>query len=142
MEAYQECHFHWWCRRQHYLRLKRAKLSMTMITLVLVTLGIVVGPILSKAWIVAALTVFATVVKGYMDYRRYDSLMEINRFAYITYAKLISEWKQTTPEEEEWLTEWIITHHLILDLAPILPDQIKQQYEEKGQQEDRVDATV
>ena len=131
MDNYREYHYHWWCRRRHYLRLKREKLVTNLLSLFLVTSGAIVGPLLTNALIVAVLSVGATLIKGYHESRRYDSLIDLSRFAYTTYAKFLSEWKEMRGEEEKIKVlgdNLLTTHHIILDLAPALPDDLKRQY--------------
>lgn len=40
----------------------------------LVAKGVIVGPIGTNALVVSGLTVAATLVKGFLDYKRYDTL--------------------------------------------------------------------
>ena len=84
----------------------------------------------------------ATVVKGYIDYHPYDSLVDLSRFVYTTYVKLVSKWKEKRQNLplEEWRTQWMLTHHLIPDLAPPLPDATKRQYCQEERDEKWVDA--
>ena len=140
MDLYREYHYHWWCRRRHYLRLKREKLVINMLSLCLVTLGAIVGPLLTNALMVALLSVAATVIKGYNDYRRYDSLIDMSRFAYTSYAKFLTEGKEiTTRNHGEGLEAlgdaFLHTHQNILDLAPALPDDLKRKYHDQGTDE-------
>ena len=140
MDLYREYHYHWWCRRRHYLRLKREKLVINMLSLCLVTLGAIVGPLLTNALMVALLSVAATVIKGYNDYRRYDSLIDMSRFAYTSYAKFLTEGKEiTTRNHGEGLEAlgdaFLHTHQNILDLAPALPDDLKRKYRDQDTDE-------
>ena len=75
-DLYMLYHPYWWCRRQHYLHLKKEKMLWNMLSLLLVAMGVIVGPIVTYALVVSGLTVAATMVKGFLDYKRYDTLVD------------------------------------------------------------------
>ena len=121
-DSFEHYHFLWWCHRQHYLRLKRIRTCLTALALTVVSTGTLLGPIFANVWITASLTLLTMLIKGWMDYRRYDSLIALSRFAYTTYAKFLTP--LTTPSA----SDIICTHHLVIDLAPVLPDSIRRAY--------------
>ena len=121
---YMHYHYLWWCHRRHYLKLRRQKWGLTLLALGLVTLGTILGPTLNNVWILTALTVLATVIKDFLDIRRFDMAIEMSRFAYTTYAKFLTPHSEVSTEELIW------THHLLIDIVPLIPDRIREQYKD------------
>lgn len=121
---------HWWCRRHHYFRLKKEQLVMNMISLFLVTCGVIIGPLLTNAIVVALCSVAAVMLKGFIEHKRYPTLIDMNRFAYTTYVKDLQELKlvKDGAELEKWIYKTNLTHAIIIDLAPAVPDYIKRKY--------------
>lgn len=99
-----------------------------MLLLFLVTTGAIVGSLLTNALIVAPMLVGATLIKGYNEYQRYDSLI-----AFI--ALLISLmpnfcWNEKRREDMNGTfgDDLLTSHHIIFDLVPALPNDLKRQY--------------
>ena len=115
----KQCHFHWWCHRQNHIRLRRLQFIMNTLAVVLLSAGTVVAPLTSNLWVLAALSWGSMVVKGIMEFRKYDRKVTMSRLAYTSYAKCL-----TSQDPNEWL--W--THHMMLDLAPVVPDWIQRRY--------------
>ena len=141
-DLYMLYHPYWWCRRQHYLRLKKEKMLWNMLSLLLAAMGVIVGPIVTNALVVSGLTVAATMVKGFLDYKRYDTLVDMSRYAYTMYAKVLKQLK-TMKEQEEWDTFEVkmdALHETLIDLTPILPDHYKERYKNNKDLIDFIDS--
>ena len=128
-ELFYYYHFHWWCHRQHHLRLKRTWLMLTVLSLILLAAGNIVGPLISNVWVLAGLTWASVVLKGFMEYRKYETKVDLSRVAYTSYAKGLVD---LHPEELHW------THKMMIDLAPVVPDRLRHQY----QRPDHVDGNI
>ena len=89
-ELYQHYHFYWWCHRQHHLQLKRTRLILTVLSLILLAAGNIAGPLLSNVWVLAGLTWASVVLKGFMEYRKYETKVDLSRLAYTSYAKCLT----------------------------------------------------
>ena len=88
---YAYYHRHWWCRRRQFTRFKRAHLWWNGLALLLMASGLIVGPVLKNSWVVAGLAAVSTLVKGWIDFRNWGTLVQLSRFAYTTYAKTLIE---------------------------------------------------
>lgn len=117
----------YWCRRQHYRRLKKEKLLWNLLALLLVGMGVIIGPILTQPWAVACLTIVGSMVKGYLDLRRYDALVDMSRFAYTSYGKALHMARDADGDYVWWMEfkkEMRTVHQIIIDLCPPIPDKI------------------
>ena len=88
---YAYYHRHWWCRRRQFTHFKRAYLWWNGLALLLMALGLIVGPVLKNSWVVAGLAAVSTLVKGWIEFRNWGTLVQLSRFAYTTYAKTLIE---------------------------------------------------
>ena len=66
---YAYYHRHWWCRRRQFTHFKRAHLWWNGLALLLITSGLIVGPVLKNSWVVAGLAAVTTLVKGWIKFR-------------------------------------------------------------------------
>ena len=108
-------------------------MAVNLLALLLAGLGVVLGPVISNIYIVAGLTVTATLVKGFIDLRRYDAKVEMSRFAYTTYAKALTEFKAFEIDNDRagLVSSTLRLHTLhkaIIDLTPFVPDKYKKRY--------------
>ena len=115
----KHCHFYYWCHRQNHIRLNRILLFFNILALVLLSAGTVVGPLISNVWVLAALSWSSTIVKGVLEFRKYDTKVAMSRLAYTSYAKCLD---QLDSDVLVW------THHMMIDLAPLIPDRIQRRY--------------
>ena len=128
-ELFYYYHFHWWCHRQQHLQLKRTRLILTVLSLILLAAGNIVGPLISNVWVLAGLTWASVVLKGFMEYRKYETKVNLSRIVYTFYAKGLVD---LHPAELHW------THKMMIDLAPVVPDLLRHQY----QRPDHVDGHI
>ena len=126
-------HFHWWCHRQHHLQLKRESLYLTIFCLIILTAGQIAGPIVQNVWVMGGLTWLSVILKGILDYRKYESKINLTRVAYTSYAKCLAQGDNLDEQEMLW------THAAMIDLAPVIPDKIRHKYGEYTDFTDHVD---
>ena len=88
---YAYYHHHWWCRRRQFTHFKRAHIWWNGLALLLMASGLIVGPVLKSSWVVAGLAAVSTLVKGWIEFRNWGTLVQLSRFAYTTYAKTLIE---------------------------------------------------
>ena len=115
----RNCHFYYWCHRQNYIRLRHVRLALNILSFILLSTGTVIGPLISNVWVLAALSWSFMMVKSILEFRKYDTKVAMSRLAYTSYGKCLA-----TQHRDELL--W--THTMMLDLAPLIPDSIKQRY--------------
>ena len=119
---YKHYHFYWWCHRRHHMELKKTHLILTALSLIVLASGSIMGPLIQNVWILAGLTWCSVVLKGFLDYRKYESKVSLTRIAYTSYAKCLARITDLNEDELLW------THQAMIDFAPVIPDKIKEQY--------------
>ena len=115
----KHCHFYYWCHRQNHIRLKRIRFVINILALILLSAGSVVAPLISNVWVLAALSWSSMIVKGFLEFCKYDTKVAMSRVAYTSYAKCLTNLNRN---------ELIWTHHMMIDLAPLIPDRIQRRY--------------
>ena len=115
----KHCHYYYWCHRQNYIRFRRIRLYVNILSLILLSAGTVIAPLTANVWVLAALSWSSMIVKGFLEFRKYDTKVAMSRLAYTSYAKCLTDKNR---DELVW------THHMMIDLAPLIPDKIQRRY--------------
>ena len=131
---YAYYHRHWWCRRRQFTRFKRAHLWWNGLALLLMASGLIVGPVLKSSWVVAGLAAVSTLVKGWIDFRNWGTLVQLSRFAYTTYAKTLIElrtWARSGDDGDPaaFLVKMQTLEDMVTDFVPPLTDTYRRVYE-------------
>ena len=131
---YAYYHRHWWCRRRQFTRFKRAHLWWNGLALLLMASGLIVGPVLKNSWVVAGLAAVSTLVKGWIDFRNWGTLVQLSRFAYTTYAKTLIElrtWARGGDDGDPaaFLVKMQTLDDMVTDFVPPLTDTYRRVYE-------------
>ena len=103
------------------------------LALLLMTAGMIAGPILENSTLVACLAAVGTVVKGWTDFKKYQFKVAMSRFAFTTYAKALTELKthvRGLPLEglEGFLIKMQTLDDTIVDFTPPLPKRCVEDY--------------
>ena len=96
--------------------------------------GLIVGPVLKNSWVVAGLAAISTLVKGWIDFRNWSTLVQLSRFAYTTYAKTLIElrtWVRSGDEGDPaaFLVKMQTLDDMVTDFVPPLTDTYWRVYE-------------
>ena len=84
-------HKQWWCYRELYRYYKRWRTVLNAMTLLIVALGMIVGPVFKNSVAATCITAVGMMVKGWNDFKKFSLKMDMCRFAYTSYAKTLSE---------------------------------------------------
>ena len=127
-------HRHWWCRRRQFTHFKRAHLWLNGLALLLMASGLIVGPVLKNSWVVAGLSAVSTLVKGWIDFRNWGTLVQLSRFAYTTYAKTLIELRTWACSGDDgnpaaFLVKMQTLDDMVTDFVPPLTDTYRRVYE-------------
>ena len=125
---------HWWCRRRQFTHFKRAHLWWNGLALLLMASGLIVGPVLKNSWVVAGLAAVSTLVKGWIEFRNWGTLVQLSRFAYTTYAKTLIElrtWARSGDDGDPaaFLVKMQTLDDMVTDFVPPLTDTYRRVYE-------------
>ena len=131
---YAYYHRHWWCRRRQFTRFKQAHLWWNGLALLLMASGLIVGPVLKNSWVVAGLAAVSTLVKGWIDFRNWGTLVQLSQFAYTTYAKTLIElrtWVRSGDDGDPaaFLVKMQTLDDMVTDFVPPLTDTYWRVYE-------------
>ena len=84
-------HKQWWCKRQMFYRFKKCNAFFNGMALVIMATSVVIGSVWKDSFVVVGLTSFATLLKGWNDFKKYSFKMDMCKFAYKTYEKTLIE---------------------------------------------------
>ena len=133
---YQYYHRQMWYYKEMYKKFKALNAFFNAVALVLVALGMIVGTLWPDSFAMVGLTAMSTTVKGWCDFKRFGHKMEMSRFAYTTYEKILVEletYARGLPLDdfEGFLQKAQINEETIKDLAPAIPDSSIKKYDGK-----------
>ena len=131
---YAYYHRHWWCRCRQFTHFKRAHLWWNGLALLLMVSGLIVGPVLKNSCVVAGLAAVSTLVKGWIEFRNWDTLVQLSRFAYTTYAKTLIELQPLARSGDDgdpaaFLVKMQTLDDMVTDFVPPLTDTYRRVYE-------------
>ena len=131
---YAYYHRHWWCRRRQFTHFKRAHLWWNGLALLLMASGLIVGPVLKISRVVAGLAAVSTLVKGWIEFRNWGTLVQLSWFAYTTYAKTLIElrtWARGGDDGDlaTFLVKMQTLDDMVTDFVPPLTDTYRRVYE-------------
>jgi len=137
-DLYAFYHKQWWCRRQMFYRFKRFNALFNGMALLIMALSLVVGSVWKKkSFAMIGLTAFATLIKGWSDFKKYSFKMDICRFAYTTYEKTLIELRNHTRmgiderNMNTFLTKMQTLDDTITDFSPPIDERYIHEYERK-----------
>ena len=94
-----------------------------------------VGSVWKQDYAVVGVTAFATLVRGWNDFKKYAFKMDMCKFAYTTYEKSLSELRNYAlggiDDWAEFLTKMQTLDDIITDFTPPTDDQYEQHYKSK-----------
>ena len=126
-------HKQWWCYKNMLNHFKCRNALFNGLALLLVAIGMIVGPVLENVILVTCLAAVGTVVKGWNDFKNYRFKEEMSRFAFTPYAKTLIELRtfvRGLPPEglEGFLVKMQTLDDTIIDFTPPLPKHCVQKY--------------
>ena len=132
MGLYKLYHRQWWCYRHQLQYYKWWNACLNGLALLLVSTGMIVGPILKNRILVPCLAAAGTFVKGWSDFKHYRFKAVLCHFAYTTYAKALMEIRTLTCAED-FQKKMATADEIVVDLTPPLPPTCIQKYQQLHQ---------
>ena len=132
---YEFYHRRWWCYRQLFFRFKCKHTLLNALALITVCIGMVIGRLFECGIATTCLTAFGAFIKSWTDFKNFATKVDMCRFAYTTYDKILtfihleSLCKSSTEEWEKTLIKSQTLDDTIVELTPIVTDDIFQTYE-------------
>lgn len=133
-ELHAYYHKQMWCRKQMFITFKRQNAFFKGVALLLVAIGMVTGTVQKESFIMVALTALSTLLKGWVDFKKFGNKMEMCRFAYTTLEKIcieLNNYARGLPLDdlEGFLIKSQVNEETISDLCPVISDQIVRKYD-------------
>lgn len=128
-KVYNHHHRQWWCHRQMFYRFKRFYTVLNILSLLITSMGLIIGPVLQNVLLTAILAAVGMFIKGWNDFKKYSIKMDMSRFAYSTHAKAMIELRTLQSSIDDFLLKQQILEDVIIDFAPPIPDSILHKYQ-------------
>jgi len=128
-------HKYWWCRRQMFNHYKLCNAFLNGLALLVVAASIIVGSVCEDGYTVVGLTAFATLLKGWNDFKKYSFKMDMTKCAYTTYEKTLTELRNYAlggvDELDGFLTKMQTLDGVVMDFTPPTYDRYVRDYEKQ-----------
>ena len=127
-------HYHkkWWCYQQAYRRFKMKNAVLTLLSLLCIALGVIVGSVYKESVVVVTLASLGTVLKGVSDFKKFPLKCDMCKFAYSSNAKVLMELRacaQGLPFDVTFLTRMEVLEEIIVDFTPPLEANLLKRYD-------------
>ena len=128
-----EFHQKMWYYQKLYLRFKRLNAVFNALALLCIAAGMVVSSVYQESLVMVVLIAFSTLIKGWMDFKKLPVKMDMCRFAYTTYEKLLIEIQSyargmSLDDVEVFLVKCQVNEEVVSDLTPPVPTTLIREY--------------
>ena len=122
-----------WYYQKMYLRFKRLNAVFNALALLCIAAGIVVSSVCRESLVMVALTALSTLIKGWMDFKKLPVKMDVCRFAYTTYEKMLIEIQNyvrgvSIDDVEVFLVKCQVNEEVVSDLTPPVTTTLIRDY--------------
>lgn len=119
---YHYYHKQYTCYKWKYKRLKRLYLSLKVTGIGLIVVGTVAGAVTFNPIVLGVISGTGTVIEGYVATRKLSRSVEMCRFAYTSYKKILIQLRSYLRglqyDEVTFLTDCKVIEDSIIDLCP------------------------
>ena len=132
---YSFYHKQWWCKREMFHHFKKCNAFFNGLALLTMAVSVVVASVWKDSFVVVGMTSFATLLKGWNDFKNYSFKMDMCKFAYTTYEKTLIELRNYARVEIDELDGFLIRMQklddTITDFTPPTSDRCVQEYDKR-----------
>ena len=132
-EFFRFYHRRWWCYRKTYRKCKRTSLLCKLGSSSLIAAGTIAGGITMNPIILGVIAGAGLVLKTFTDYAKHEKKIEMCKYAYTTYEKVLSDLRSCLRgkpfDHESFVSELRLIDQSITDLCSSLDSHIDKQYE-------------
>ena len=123
-------HRQWWCYSHMYRVFKVRQALLNGLALLVVVAGMIAVSIFKNTIVVSCLAAWGIVIKGWNDFKKFLIKVDMCQFAYTTYAKTLTEWRNHMRgiEEDSFLIKMQTFDDTITDFSPPISDECTQTY--------------
>ena len=120
-------HRQWWCHQRLFYRFKPLQAWSNGLALIIVAAGLLVGPILENSVLVACLAAAGTLTKGWNNFKKWSSKIQMSRFAYTNFTKTLTELRTLVsgdPKDDlgSFLVKMQTLDDIVTDFSPPVSD--------------------
>ena len=133
-ELYKFYHYKYWCHRQGFKHFKKLNLAINISSTGLIAIGAVAGGLSANPAILGSISGAGLVLKTVSDTKNYKRKLEMSKFAYSTYQKILLDLRTALRggsfDKNDFLKEVNILDDTIVDFAPLVT-RFEKQYAKK-----------
>ena len=130
---YRFYHKRWWSYRKTYRYHKRLNLTCKLGSSILITTGTIAGGITMNPIILGVIAGAGLLLKTYTDDTRVVRKIEMCKYAYTTYEKVLSDLRSCLRgkpfDHENFVNEMKLIDQSVTDLCPSIESHVEKQYE-------------
>ena len=131
---YRLYYMRFWCYKKSYKYFKRLNLAINLASVSLITTGSIAGSITLNPIILGVISGSGLLLKTLSEIKNYKKKIEMSKFAYTTYQKVLVDLRSCLRGNEfnytAFINEMKLIDELIIDLCP-LADKFEKQYDKK-----------
>ena len=131
---YRFYHKLWWCHKKTYRCFKRMNLFCKLSSSSLIAIGAIAGGITMNPIILGSIAGLGLLLKTFAEYKNYTRKVEMSKFAYTTYQKVLVELRSCLRgkqfDHDLFINEMKLFDDVVIDLCP-LADKFEKLYKEK-----------
>ncbi|PFX21096.1 hypothetical protein AWC38_SpisGene14425 [Stylophora pistillata] len=133
---YTHYHKKWWCSRKIFKSFKRKSLLCNLGSSFLIVAGGIAGGVTLNPIILGVISGSGLLLKTFTDVKRFDRKLDMSRFSYTTYEKILTELRSylrgRSFDKVSFLNEVRLIDDTITDLCPMFhSSRLVKQYEKR-----------
>ena len=129
---YRFYHKKWWCYQKTFKRFKRTNLLINLGSSALIATGTIVGGITLNPIILGSIAGLGLLLKTYSEFKNYTRKVEMSKFAYTTYQKVLVELRACLRgkgfDHDSFINEMKLIDDIVIDLCPPLSSFAEKKY--------------
>ena len=135
---YRFYHRKWWCYKQVYKHLKRMNLTCKILSTSLIVAGTISGGVTLNPIILGTISGAGLLVKTVTDHKNYNRKIEMSKFAYTTYGKILVDLRSCLRgkqfDHSSFISDMRMIDTNIIDFCPPINNRVEKRYEKKWYQ--------
>ena len=132
---YEFYHKKWWCYKKQFRTMKNVSLVCKMGSTALIVGGTIAGGVTLNPIILGTISGAGMLLKTFSDYKKFEKKIEMFRYAYTTYEKVLtdlrSHFRGKQFDLDSFVSEMLIIDQTMTDICPSICLKTEKKYESK-----------
>ena len=132
---YRFYHRRWWCYKQTYKHIKRMSFTCKILSTSLIVAGTISGGVTLNPIILGTISGVGLLVKTITDHKNYNRKIEMSKFAYTTYGKVLVDLRSCLRgkqfDHSSFISDMRLIDTNIIDFCPPISNRVEKRYEKK-----------